>query len=84
MYHAHVAIAEFLMNFRTHLICLLCTDSDNVFLQLETHVSNVPLLLYSQLTGFELLTNGVERLAGILEDVLDSAFDVFEVLNLLL
>ena len=31
---------------------------------------------------FELLTNVVERPAGILEDVLDSAFDVFEVMNL--
>ena len=32
---------------------------------------------------FELLTNGVERLAGILEDVLDFVFDVFAVLHLL-
>ena len=49
--------------------------------------SDVPLLLYSQLAGFELhfelLTNGVDRLASTLVDVLDSAFDVFEVLNLL-
>ena len=39
------------------------------------------LLLYSQLADFELnlgfLTNGVGRLAVILEDVLDPAFDVF-------
>ena len=43
--------------------------------------------LFSQLAGvdlhFELLTNGVDCLAGILEDVLDSAYDVIEVLTLL-
>ena len=31
---------------------------------------------------FDLLTRGVERLAGILEDVLDSAVGVIEVLSL--
>ena len=51
-----------------------------MFLLLETdptHVSNVPLLPYSQLGGIELhvehLTHGVGRLAGILEDVPDPA-----------
>ena len=38
---------------------------------------------FTQLADLEPLTNGVERLAGILERVLDSAFVVFEVLNLL-
>ena len=42
------------------------------------------LLLNTQRAGFELtfeiLTSGVERLARFLEDVLDSAFGVFEVL----
>ena len=44
----------------------------------SSHVSQFHFLLYSQLADFEfhfeLLTNGGERLAGILEDVLDSAF----------
>ena len=31
---------------------------------------------------FETLTNGVEHLAGMLEDVLGSAFDLFAFLNL--
>ena len=59
-------------------------------LRLETdssHVSNCPLLLHSQLAGFELhyepLTSGIERLIGILEDVLDAAVDVFVVPKLL-
>ena len=74
------------MNFRTYPIFLSYTDSDNVSLQLEidsTHVSHFPFL-HSKLTDFELhvelLTNGVERLADTLEDVLDSTSDVCEVL----
>ena len=42
--HAHVATAEFLMNFWTHWICLSQTDGDHVILQPGTktiHVSNV-------------------------------------------
>ena len=67
------------MNFLTPQICLY---------RFSTHVSNLQLfLLYSRRADFELhfglLADGVERLAGILEHVLDSAFDVFEELNLL-
>ena len=68
--HAHVAAAEFLMNFRTHQICLSCTDSDNAILQHETettHVSRCPHLLHSEPAALglysELPTNGVERSA---------------------
>ena len=36
-----VATAEFLMNYRTHRICLSYTDSDNVIRETETiHVSD--------------------------------------------
>ena len=49
----------------------------------STHAPNYPHVLYSQLADFELhleiLTDCVERLAEILEDVLESASDVFEV-----
>ena len=60
------------------------TDVDTVILQQETktiHVSKFELHLYSQPVGLgllvELLTNGVERLAGILEHVRNFAFDAF-------
>ena len=49
----------------------------------STHVSIFQLLLHSQHVSFELstclelLTSGVERLASILEDVLDSSIGVF-------
>ena len=76
------------MNFRTHPICLSYTDADTVILQQETktiHVSNFELQLYSQPVGpgllVELLANGVERLAGILEHVRNFAFDAFDVLH---
>ena len=76
MYHAHVATAEFLMmNFRTHQICLLFADSVDVSLQQEI-VSRM-----SQIFHF-FSTRNIERFADNLEDVLDSAFDVLEVLNL--
>ena len=74
------------MNFRTHQICSFCTESDNV--NHSTHVSHFQLFLFSKFADFgldfEILTNGVERFDGILEeDVPDFAFDVFEVLLLL-
>ena len=84
--NAHVAAAEFLMKFRTHQMCLWCTEFDNVLLQLETgsthvtHVLLLQILFCSQLDDF---TNGVERLAGTLEDVLESACDIADVLNVL-
>ena len=58
MHHAHVVTAELLLNFLAHQVCLLCTDSDNVSLQLEinsTHVSKFTLLLHSQPVGLGLL-----------------------------
>ena len=76
MYHAHVATAEFLMNFRTSQICLQGTESTMFPFQQETdspHVSKFLLLLHSQLADFELHfelpTYGVEHIAGILGDV---------------
>ena len=88
MNHARVATAELLRNLRTHQICLQCTESDDVLLQLEIdsiHVPNFALLLHSQLPAFgfhvELLINGVEHLADILEDVPRFAVDVLEALH---
>ena len=70
---ARVAIAEFLVNFRTHQICLSHTESANVIFQQETettHVSNFQFVLYSQPVGLELfvelVTRGVEHPADIL------------------
>ena len=80
-YHDHVATAGFVMNLRTRQICVLYTDYDNVILQLETD-SIFPFLLADFQVHFELLTKDVERLADILEDVLDSSDD-FELKNLL-
>ena len=68
--HVLVRTAEFLMNFRTHQICLSCTDSDSAILRQETetiHVSSFQLLLHSQPVGlglgllFELLSSGAHR-----------------------
>ena len=74
------------LNCRTHLICLSYTDSDNAFFQQEiatTNVSTFQLLLYSKLVGFgllvELLTNGAELPADFLADARDCAIDAFEV-----
>ena len=79
------------MNFRTQQICSLCTESDSVYTQRETdstHVSHFQLFLFSKFADFghhfEILTNGVERFDGILEeDVPVFTSDVFEVLLLL-
>ena len=88
--HVPVATAEFLVNFRTHQICLSRTDSDNAILQRKsetTHVSNFQRLLHSQPVGLELLvellTHGADLPADILADARDCASDVFEALNLL-
>ena len=69
---------------------MCCTESDNVPLQLETDstdVSNKQCLLHSQHADFELhfelVKNGVGRLAGILEDVLNFALDLFQDQNFL-
>ena len=90
MCHAHVATADFLMDIRTHQICLLETDSDHVSLQQKTdstHVSSFQFLLYSQLADselhFELLTNGIEHPAHILQMLVTLPLGVFESLNLL-
>ena len=92
MNHAIVATAEFRMKFRTHQICMLCTESENVLLQRDTDSFprlkfSTSSLLFSQLAAFgrhaELTTNGVGRTAGILADVHDFALDAFEVLPLL-
>ena len=73
--HADV---EFMINFRTHQICMSYTYSDNVILQEETettHVQNFQLLLFSQAVGLalivELLRSGVEHPADILADARD-------------
>ena len=46
-------LREFLLNIRTHQICLLCTESGNV-LPDSTHVSTFQSFLSSQLADFEL------------------------------
>ena len=74
--HAHVAAAEFLMDFGTHQINLSYTDSDNVIIQQETETQYISqsfnFLLYSQAVAVgllvELLTSGVEHPADILAD----------------
>ena len=91
MNHVHVATAEYLINFRTHQICLSFTDSDNVILRQERETTHVSILKTSFSTRnlldlvyfFELLTSGVEHSADGLADARDFAFDVLEVLPLL-
>ena len=83
---AHVATAEFLMNFRTHHTCLSKTNSDNVILQQETDTRQLMSQIFN-LFGLglvvELLTSAVEHPADILADAREFAFGVFEVQPLL-
>ena len=65
---------------RSAIVCCSSRDWLNSCLNFST--SSLLATCFYEL-HFEPLRSGVERLAGILEDVLDSAFDVFEVLNLL-
>ena len=73
--HAHVATVQFLMNFRTHQMCLSSSDSDHLILQQGTEKLHVSDFLNSQPVGLgllaELLTGGVEHPAGTLADARD-------------
>ena len=57
---AHAAAAKFLLNFRTHQICLSYTDSDDAILQQDsatTHISHMQLITSRNLLDLDFFFN---------------------------